>query len=359
MPIRKQIETLAREQNTPCVRISLNTHRTHPDNAQDKILLKTLIHEAEEKVIAEFGKRPVAALLEKLATIESEVNANYNLDSLHIYVSNQTKEIIKSAWPTNENAVHISTAFNLRSLIQLYNRNEAYFILLLSQNGVTLYHAINQGISNEIKNKDFPFPENSYFNAHAAKISDSKQLDDLVREFLNRVDKAVVKMNIETGLNCVVICTEDNHSRLMQVADKPSVYIGHARIDYHKTDLHFIALQGWEIIKTLQQKRRTDAIVELKEGVGEGNVFTDLQEIYQRSLDGQGDLFMVHTDYVQPVIMKSDRTFELTTDTTQAHAIDDIASQIAWNVLSKNGRVFFTTEAEIQDLGEMALKVRN
>jgi protein tyrosine/serine phosphatase len=64
MTIRQKLEALATEKNTPCVTISLNTHRTHPDNAQDVILLKNLLKEAEERVIKEFDKRPVSSLLE-------------------------------------------------------------------------------------------------------------------------------------------------------------------------------------------------------------------------------------------------------------------------------------------------------
>lgn len=358
MTIRQKLEALATEKNTPCVTISLNTYRTHPDNAQDVILLKNLLKEAEERVIKEFGKRPVSSLLEKLSSIENEIDVNYNLDSLHIYLSNDTKEIVKSSWSTNENGVHISDAFDIRSLIKLYNRSEEYLILLLSQSGVTLYSAVNDGITNEIRNIDFPFAENRHYNTHSDNGSDSKHLDDLVREFLNKVDKAVVKMNSETGLNCVVICTEDNYSRLMQVADKPTVYSGYANIDYNKTDIHHIAKQGWEINKYLQQKRRVKAIGEIKEAVGQGNVLTDLQEIYQASIDGRGDLLMVHQDFAQPVLMTSDRTFDLATDVTKPNVIDDITSLISWNVLSKNGRVFFTTQDEIKDLGNIVLKTR-
>jgi hypothetical protein len=240
----------------------------------------------------------------------------------------------------------------------LYNRNEEYFILLLSQSGVNLFSAVNEGITNEIRNNDFPFAENRHYTTHSDKGSDSKHLDDLVREFLNTVDKAVVKINNETGLESVVICTEDNYSRLMQVADKPNIYSGHASIDYNKTDIHHIAKQGWEIIKNLQHNRRAEAIHEIKEAVGQGNVLTDLQEIYQASIDGRGELLIVHQDFAQPVLMTSDRTFDLETDVTKPNAKDDITSRISWNVLSKNGRVFFTTQDEIKELGEIVLKTR-
>ncbi len=358
MTTKQQLEKLATERNTPCVTISLNTHRTHPENAPDAIELKNLLKEAEERVTNEFGKRPASALLDRLSEIENEIDINYNLDSLHIYLSNNTKEIVKSTWPIKENGVHISNTFNIRSLIKSYNRSEEYLILLLSQSGVKLYSAINDGIINEIKNEDFPFPQNTHYNTHSDKGSDSKHLDDLVREFLNKVDKAVVKISNDTGLNCVVVCTEDNYSRLIQIADKSTIYLGTATIDYNKTETHYIAKQGWEIVKVLQHKRRTEAISEIKEAVAKGNVHTDLQEIYQAAIDGRGDLLMVYEDFSQPVCMTSDRAFELVTDKTKPGIVDDITSNIAWEVFSKKGRVFFTKQDEIKDIGKIALKSR-
>jgi len=356
MTIRQKLEALATEKNTPCVTISLNTHRTHPDNAQDVILLKNLLKEAEERVVNEFGKRPVASLLEKLSAIE--VDVNYNLESLHIFLSNDTEEIIKSPWAVEHNEVHISETFAVRPLIQIFNRSEEYLVLLLSQSGVNLYEALNEEITNEIKNDDFPFSENPHFVIEPEKRSDPKLMDNLVREFLNKVDKAVVKIHNETGLHCVVICTEDNYSRLMQVADKPAIYHGYAYIDYNNTTTHHIAKQSWEIVKELQHNRRTEAIGEIKKAVARGTVLTDLQEIYQASIDGRGDLLIVHQDFTQPVLMTSDRTFEMVTDTTKHNVIDDITSNIAWNVLAKKGRVFFTTQDEIKDLGKIVLKTR-
>jgi hypothetical protein len=358
MTIKEKLEKLGSETNTPCVSISLNTHRTHPDNAQDAIELKNLLKEAEERVINEYGKRPAASVLEKISIIEKEININYNLDSLHIYLSNDTQEIIRSTWPTTEAGVHVSDRFAVRPLIKSFNRSEEYYILLLSQSGAHMYETLNDGIIGEIQSEDFPFPETRHYNTHSDKGSDSKHVDDLVREFLNKVDKAVVKIHNITGLHCVVICTEDNYSRLNQVADKPSVYYGYANIDYNNTATHHIAKQAWEIVKELQFKRRTEAISEMREAVAQGKVLTDLQEIFQASIDGRGDLLIVHQDFSQAVSMLNERTFELASDTTQPDVIDDISSTISWEVLSKKGRVMFTSQEEINDLGNIALKTR-
>ncbi len=358
MVLKEQLQKLATVRNSPCVTISLNTHRTHPGNKRDEVLLKNLINEAKERVIAEFEKRSVVSLLEKLEALPTEIDVNYNLDSLHIFISDNTKEIIKSTWKTTHEGVHVSNSFAVRPIIKSYNRSENYLVLLLSQGGVQMYEAVNDAITSEIQNDEFPFSENPHYNTHPDKGSDSKYLDDLVREFLNKVDKAVVKVHNETGLNCVVICTEDNYSRLQQVADKPSIYIGHRAVDYSNTASHHIAKQAWEIICSTQQQRRTNAIKEMKEAVGQGRVLTDLQEIYQASIDGRGEVLIVHQDFSQPVLMKDERTFDLIDDATATNAIDDITSIIAWEVISKKGKVFFTSQDEIKDLGVIVLKTR-
>ena len=96
MKLKDQIEKLAAEKNEPCVTISLNTHRTFPENAQDEIVLKNLLKDAENRVVEKYGKRPVHELIEKMSALEKEINHNYNLDSMHIFFSNFTREIIKS-----------------------------------------------------------------------------------------------------------------------------------------------------------------------------------------------------------------------------------------------------------------------
>ena len=358
MALIDQLQKLATEKNSPCVTISLNTHRTHPDNAQDEIVLKNLLKEAEDRVLNEFEKRDVSGLLENIDTVSKEIDVNYNSDSLHLFLSNDTQEIIKSTWPTNHQGVKISNNFALRSLIKNYGRSENYLIMLLSQSGVHLYEAVNDSIIGEVKNDDFPFSENRHYNTSPDRGSDSKHLDDLVREFLNKVDKALVKATKETDLKCIVITTEDNYSRLQQVADKPGIYLGYDNIDYNNSATHQIVKQAYEIIKEKQKLARTEAISEMKEAVAQGKVLTDLQEIYQAAIDGRGELLIAHQDFAQPVMMNDERTFTLIDDVTKENAIDDITSNIAWEVLSKKGTVHFTAQDEIEDLGKIVLKTR-
>lgn len=358
MTIRQKIEKLVREKANPCVSISLNTHRTHPANASDGLQLKNLFKEAEKRLLKEFSAKEIAPLLENLSKVESETDMNYNLDSMHIFLSNNTREIIKSSWNVNEHSVQISDMFSVRSLIKEYNRSEEYLILLLSQGGVQLYEALNDGITREIENEDFPFPQSTHYTTSAAQGADAGHVDNLIREYINKVDKALVNVYNQSGLKCVAICTEDNYSKLMQVADRPEVYYGFDHVDYNKTEKHHIVSQAWEIVSKKQKQSRSAAISEIKEAVSRGAVLTDLQEIYQAAIDGRGDLLVAHGEFSQAVKMTGERTFNLSASAGQSDVIDDISSKIAWEVLSKKGRVIFTSQEEIKDIGNIALKTR-
>lgn len=355
---KETLVKLASERNNPCVSISMGTHRTHPANAQDAIGLKNLIKEAQDRVIAEFGKRPVSELLEKLEHLDKAVDINYNLDSLHIFLSNTTQEIVRSPWPVAQNMVQIADHFAIRPLIKAFNRTETYLILLLSQSGVKLFEAINDGIVEEVRNDDFPFKETTHYSTSHDKSTDSKHLDNLVREYLNTVDKAVQRVHRDSGMQCVVICTEDNFSRLMQVADKPSAYYGYVSINYNDTANHTIAADAWELVQSLQQQRRSEAIQEMQQAVGVGNVLTDLAEIYRAAKEGRGDLLITRNDYSQAVKMTDEFAFDLVEDVTTPDVTDDIVSEIAWEVMSKKGRAIFTDQDEITAIGKIALKVR-
>jgi len=352
------IVKLALENSNPCVTISLNTHLTKPDSKKDRILIKNLCRQAEIRLISEFNKRKLTHLLQKLKTIPDEIDISLNLDSLHIFVSNKTKVIIRSSWPVQADTVNISGRFALRPLIYASNRTDEYLILLLSQSGVRLFTAINKTIIGEVKNKSFPFGENVHYHTDPLKISDPKAVDNMIREFLNKVDKAVVKVHHHTGLQCVIISTEDNYSRLMQVADKPELYLGFAKINYNNTANHFISDQSWEIVRKMQNDRTLEAIGEMKEAIAQGKVYTDLQEIYRAAKEGRGDLMITSYNYYQAVKIKDESELELVQDVTLPGVIDDITSNIAWEVISKNGRVFFTGSDNLQGLGNIALKVR-
>jgi len=354
---KDKLEKLASERSKPCVTISMKTHSTSPENQQDVIELKNLVKLAFEKVQNEYGRSTAGDLLLKIEALEEQIDFSSNLESLHLFLSNSTSEIVRSPWSTSQNTVVVAENFEVRSLIKEFNRTEEYLILTLTQSGVRMYHAINDHVAGEINNEDFPFEKNPHSTTDHDDISDSKRKDNLAREYINNIDKAVVRICNKTGLKVVVIGTEDNYTYLMQVADFPSVYLGHSAIN-NKNDNHSFAKDAWPVVHAAQQQERLELIKEMQDAVGLHKVLTDLPAIFQAAKEGRGDLLVVQEDFKQAVRMTGEFTFDLVNDNSLTGTIDDITSEIAWEVISKKGRAIFTDLEEFKIFGNFALKVR-
>lgn len=115
MVLKALIQQLKDEGYTLFVTILLKPHRRHLYNKKDKILLRNLIEEAEERIVQVFGEKAVIALLKKTVTVQNEVDMHHNLDSLYVFVSNNTKGIVTLSQATFHYNVQIPHTFTLRS----------------------------------------------------------------------------------------------------------------------------------------------------------------------------------------------------------------------------------------------------
>lgn len=354
MALKDIIQSLTEKSESPSITLSFNTFKTFPDREKNAITLKNLIKEAENRLLDEYGKRDIPEVLEKLQELPEKIADIPLMDSLHIFISKDIEEFVPSPWPVDNEAVFIDDSFAVKPLIKAINRTKEYMILSISQGGAHLFEAMNDGIEKEINNNDFPFDANPL----DLSGSDNNKVENRLKEYFNQIDKAVVEVHNSNDLDVVVISTEPNYAMLMEVADIPKMYIAHDNKNYDASESDKMAKQAFESIKELQKEERTDAIGELKQAVSSGQVLTDLQDIYQAAIDGRADLLVVQQDFEQPVKMTSVRTFDLAEDSKESGVVDDIVSNIAWEVISKGGKAYFTAQEELSDLGNIVLKVR-
>lgn len=290
------------------------------------------------------------------------MDIQYNLDSMHIFVSKDHEEMIKMPWniKDKENVAKVDDSFAIRPLIYALNRTEEYLILELGQGKTSLYQAMNDSIIREVENHVFPFGDNPNDTPHNIRRSDAEYMDSLVVEHFRDIDKALFEFykTLEHPQKIIVISTEDNFSKLKEASQRPELYKGHAAINYVDNAPHHLAEQAWEIVRKLKGEERGEAIGEVKAAISQSNVLTDINEIFRAAKDGRGDLLLIHEEFSQPVRMLDERSFELVEDEKEPGVVDDITSTISWEVISKGGRVVITGQEELKDLGNIALKTR-
>lgn len=344
--INKIIEKLAEVEQGPCVSISLNTHRTHPENARDSILLKNLLQEARIKLAEVYEKGLYNELLKKMGLLEKEIDHQKNLNSLHIFLSNDIFEVQRSIWSIEKSFVFVGEEFALNALIQMQTEQIQYYILSLSQGGTKLYSAENQAILEEVRNDDFPFDESTFYTTHGDTGSDSKLVDKLLLEYLNGIDKAIQRLFKTTKLKTVVLSTKDMYTKLIQVSDNQGAYYDHAAIDYNHLQKDDMVNKAWEIVQE-EKNRSVDILMqEIARAVPQGKVFTEINDIARAAKEGRAEFLVL------------ERGFRFNDQFNNYALQQNINNRIAYDVLKNQGMVCFADADQMQDFGRIVLKTR-
>jgi hypothetical protein len=340
------LEKLANIKQGPCVSLGLNTHRTHPENTKDNILLKNLFQEARIKLAEAYEKDEFRQLLVKIDKLEKEIDHQKNLESLHIFLSNDELEIFRSAWPVEESFVFVGDEFALNALIQYYSESENYYILAISQGGTTLYEAENDRLLEEVRNDDFPYEENPFYTTHSDKASDSKLIDKLLLEYLNGIDKAIQSLYNSSGLKTVVMSTKDMYTKLIQITDNQSAYYDYTAIDYNHLQKDDLLEKAWQVVLSDKHEKIDLLVQEIQQAVPKGNVYTEMHDIVKAAKEGRADLL---------VIEKGFRYKDQFNDEVLQNRINN---RIAWDVLKHQGKVYFADAEQMHDFGQIVLKAR-
>ncbi|MBK7409875.1 MAG: hypothetical protein IPJ40_18605 [Saprospirales bacterium] len=128
--IKETLKKLRDVRAEGCVSILLPTHRTHPDNKRDFILLRNMLHEAKERLLQDYDKRQVPETLANLEDLAERIDPRYNLDGLAIYLNEDICEYVRLPMPV-EPRVILDKTFATRDLLRALNQIENYYILTI------------------------------------------------------------------------------------------------------------------------------------------------------------------------------------------------------------------------------------
>lgn len=330
-----------------CVTIAINTHRTKPDNLADPILLKNMVKEAEQRILADASLSNANQLIESLRQIESSIDHNYNLESLILFVNENMAEYLRLPISV-ENRVILDTSFATRDLIRSMHIESNYYILVLSQQKVRLIEALNDKVVEEV-NTPFPIENDQLYSTSKGDIANAGRQTNLVAEFFNRVDKAVNEKRHSNPLP-VLICTEEaNYHEYLKIADQKGSILD-ARLNKNRVDEkdHAIVREAWEIVKEYNAKRNIERREELEKAVGSGNFLSDINDIWLAIGEGR-----VHTLFIEIGLYHSGiingNNLELVSDDrkNETEVIYDIYDELIEQNMKFGGDVVFLPKGNL------------
>jgi len=356
MELKDTLRALQAIESDPCVSILLTTNRTHPANAQDPINLKNLVTQAEERLLKDYDKRHVVPVLEHINKAVAAVDHMSNLDGLAIFANNDMAQVVKLNIPVTDRVI-VDRNFATRDMLRDLQGGAHYYILTLSGQKSRLIEAFRDQVVVEYGAQHvFPI-ENRQYNTHAAERTQSGVEENLMKEFCNRVDKAMKEVREVQALPVILAGDERSIEFMLAVADDRSVYIGSITGSPDELKGHELAAKASVEMERVMAERRAKALGVIGSAQSAGKLSDDIGDIFRAVNEGRGDTLYVEEGYFQPALIEGD-TVTLKEDPTEAGVIDDVIDELAENTLKFGGHVVFLPKDSLKDYRKVCLVLR-
>lgn len=340
-----------------CVTIILNTHRTLPDKAKDRILLKNLVKEAERRLTNECDKQSASAISDKLRQLEATIDHTYNLEGLVLFSNEDVAEYTRLPIAVQDRVI-IDTTFATRDLIRTLNKEKEYYVLVLSRDKARLLEAFNDKVVQEVE-ENFPMENTLILPKETPEAAIAIRQTNLIQEFFNMVDKQLTNLINNNPLPVLVCCEESNYHQYLKIADRQEIFIGHLKGSCVEEKAHHIVDAAWPLVQQVTNEMNNQRMMELSAATSNGRLVTGYNNIWRAINERRGKTLFVQRDLFQAARISGD-VIELLAneETNRTNTVDDIIDEMIERNLQYGGDSLFLSEEELKDYQGLALITR-
>lgn len=344
----------------PSVTITLPTHRTSPENRQDPIRLKNLVHEVTQRLTAEFPKREVQDILERLGRLARGVDFRHTLDGLALFVNREVEAAVQLPFRLKERTV-VDETFATRDLVYGLNHASRYWVLALSERPTRLFEGMGDALT-EVEREGFPMVHEGPGGEEPLPaeygIDKSAYRDERHRQFFRKVDNALKVFMTEDPLPLILAGVDRYLSFFREASAHRNQIIATLAGSHDKTSPHALAKLVWPLMQEYQVRQREEALVQLEKAVNARRYVAGVEDVWRMARVGRGELLLVEEDYLFPAVLRSDGKIAPAEDPAAPGVIDDAVDEIIEAVLETKGKVTFMGDGQLADFARIALILR-
>lgn len=344
----------------PCVTITLPTHRTSPENKQDAVRLKNLVTETTNRLLGEFNKRQVEALLKRLENLILKLDFRNTLDGLAVFVNQDFGRVFHLPFSIKERVV-VDETFFTRDLIHALYHAARYWVLVLSEKPTRLYEGFNHSLS-EVEGDGFPMihegPGGEMPLPGGFGVKKSAYRDERHRQFFRKVDSALKPILADDPLPLIVVGVDRYHAFFNEVSSHTSAVIGRITGSHDKTSAHKLGQLIQPIIENHRDAKRREALEQLERSVSERKFVSTIGEVWRLAREGRGDLLLVEQDFHYPARLDENGSLARVDDPSAPGVMDDAVDNVIDTVLDKQGRVVFVENGKLEEHRRIAMTLR-
>lgn len=358
---RHDIKQVQQIMGYPCVSITMPTHRTSPENKQDPIRVKNLVHEAADRLLIEFNKREIQPLITRLENLADNIDYNNLLDGLVLFANQEYSQSFLLPISISERVV-VDETFFTRNLVHALNEAIRYWVLVLSEKPTRLYEGTRDSLV-EVQGEGFPMehtgPGGSAALPGGVGVNISAYRDEYHRKFFRAVDKALKRYMDDDRLPLVVVGVDRYHSFFNEVTNYQNLIFGRITGNYDKTTAHELAKLVWPLVEEKIAEKQTQSLADLRKAVSDRRVASEISDIWRLAYEGRGHLLLVEKDFHYPARLQEDTQILIPAeDITAPDVIDDAVDEIVEAVISMGGDVVFMENGQLDDHQRIAMILR-
>lgn len=344
--LKNELLNLQKEKVYPSVTLLLPTTRITVDANKEKILLKNLVNELEEKLKQKVDRKDAEDILEKVNNVISEIDLFHLSDGLGIFVNERRAFYIKFPFSVPQMVV-IDDTFETKYLIKQYSRSIEYFLLNLNEKDTNLFKGFGE-VLEPYKSDNFPYTiedvvdlkyEQGTWGYESAQLERIRQY---VRESFKRYKK-----NSEDNLPLIAAGVNKLVSLFEELNDCKNL-IGKIEGSYTSDDLAELGKKANKIIEKFLNDQKEKYLNEFKESFGYKKSAFGLLDVWNLANQGRVDVLLVEENYHQPAKFEGDQPV-LVQNTNEPYVIEDLVDEIIEIVFTQKGEVYFYEEGKLKD----------
>lgn len=369
--MQNELNMLQNDTSGLCISIIGSTHQLSPERRTDPQQLENTINQVKAELQEKYGNTPeVAALLQGIDELYSQIDFNHNGPGIGLFVSQNVKIVIRFFFPVRQRVL-TGRSFDIRDLVYQSNYSLPYIVLTLSKKEAKLFTGQLNELT-EITDTNFPHLNNAEYEYSKPSRGSSYVGHSFVKEF--EKDKSVMEeirikqfFKETDGLlkgykaNQVPLITTGESKDLSYFSQITEHNIAcNIPGNYITYNPHELGALTWKAMKLHLDNKKEKLINDLREKKGERPAVTGIQNIWKAVMDGRGFKLLVEKDYHRTGYTEINNDYDLWLHPPkeQHNVLSDAVNDLIELMLKKNGEVIFFETDALREYNGMALITR-
>ncbi|TCD47692.1 hypothetical protein [Chlorobium sp. N1] len=364
---------------SPCLSLYQETHRSYPDNRQDRLRYKNLVNGLEDSLRSKYPGRDALPLLEPFRRLaEDDVFWNHTLDGLAVFGAEGFFRTYRFAYVPREVAVS-AESFHIKPLIRVMQSTERFQVLALTRQEISLYEADRYGIEEIVLPEDMPKSMTQVLGSettqpavtiatfgsagaggvirhgHSSK-RDEEELDN--EKFFRAVDSAVLERYSQpSGLPLVLVALPAHQGLFRKISRNPALMEGGIAADPRSMNAESLGARAWEVMAPLSEARILSATQASVAAIASGTGTDDPEAAALAAVGGRIGRLLLDREKIIPGKVDAE-TGSVRFAPLEDPAVDDVLDDIGEIVLRKGGEVLVLASEEMPTLTGLAATYR-